>query len=121
MTTLNWIAFATVILNVVLNWIYIPQLGAQGAAMASFISLGFMALSQFVFCQKRYSTLSLSWISKAVLVWCATAGIATVIMILGIEDVFAFAITAVLSAVVFSLIAFDFQQLMETLKSKSAQ
>ena len=121
MTTLNWIAFATMILNVVLNWIYIPKLGAQGAAMASFVSLGFMALSQIIFCQKRYSTLSLSWISKAILVWCATAGIATMVLFSGLKGIMAFAITVVFSAVVFSIIAFDFQQLMETLKSKNTQ
>jgi O-antigen/teichoic acid export membrane protein len=121
MRTLNIIAFGTVILNVVLNAIYIPEMGAEGAAIASFVSLGFMAFSQIYACQKRYPELSLNWLNKAVLVWCAGLAIGALTMILSLDPLIQFFSIGGVSALAFVLIAFDIEQLKQTLNTKSGQ
>lgn len=121
MRTLNFIAFGTVILNVVLNAVYIPKMGAEGAAVASFISLGFMAFSQIVACQRRYPDLSLSWLYKAVLVWCAGLGVGVLTSLFLLNTIVQFVLIGLASALVFVLVAFDLDQLKQTLSSKSGQ
>lgn len=45
---LNWFAFSTLIINIVVNVICIPRFGARGSAYASLIAQSFMALAQIV-------------------------------------------------------------------------
>lgn len=121
MKLLNWVAFGTVILNVVLNAIFIPKQGAIGAAMASFISLGFMALSQILVCYQRYSELDLKWLVPTTLVWCAAFGTETLLQIVGLEEWISIVVSAAVSISVFTISAVDFAEIKSTFLSKSGQ
>lgn len=54
LTLLNKLAAIAVVLNIVLNFILIPQYKAVGCAMASVVSQGFMAISQVFFSVKIF-------------------------------------------------------------------
>jgi O-antigen/teichoic acid export membrane protein len=69
MKALNWIAFGTVLLNVVLNILLIPEYGSEGAAFTSFVSLGFMAIAQIIFSLRTFDVILLPWLWRAVLIW----------------------------------------------------
>ncbi|MDB4105876.1 oligosaccharide flippase family protein [Salibacteraceae bacterium] len=69
MKALNWIAFGTVLLNVVLNWMLIPEYGSEGAAFTSFISLGFMAIAQILFSYQKFDLALKPWLMRAIILW----------------------------------------------------
>jgi len=58
--TLNKIAFAGVILNIVLNLILIPTYKAYGAALASLVTQGITAVAQIILC-KSYFKLNINY------------------------------------------------------------
>ncbi len=55
MKTLNKIALAGLLGNVVLNWVLIPTYGAFGAAIASISTQGIAAVGQWYFCYKQHA------------------------------------------------------------------
>lgn len=58
--TLNKVAFAGVVLNIVLNLILIPTHKAYGAALASLITQGLTAIAQILLCTKVFK-FKLNW------------------------------------------------------------
>jgi O-antigen/teichoic acid export membrane protein len=76
---LNGIAALAVLINVVLNLFLIPQYGAEGAAIASFFSLGVMALSQVIVVYRSKNEISMGWLWRVILCWVAVIGTAIVV------------------------------------------
>ncbi|MEX2597566.1 MAG: oligosaccharide flippase family protein [Salibacteraceae bacterium] len=68
---LNWISFITVLLNVVMNFAVIPTMGAEGAAMTSFASLAFMALSQIIFAIRKHKLTLTAMMVRTLITWVA--------------------------------------------------
>lgn len=66
---LVWLSLSTFILNAILNAFLIPTYTTAGAAMASFISLLFMAAGQVIISASDFGFNPLSWLSKSVLLW----------------------------------------------------
>ena len=54
--TISIFALITIVLNLVLNFILIPQYGAGGAAIATFFSQGLMAFAQLIVVMKNWET-----------------------------------------------------------------
>lgn len=72
MKWLNKVALLTVVLNFVLNVWLIPEKGAEGAALASLLSLGVMAIWQATFAIRKFTLNFASWLWRAMLVWAIT-------------------------------------------------
>ena len=51
---LSYAAWLTAITNIVLNWLFIPSLGALGAAIATFISYIFLSVIYLKYTQKLH-------------------------------------------------------------------
>ena len=66
---LNWIAFIAVLINLVLNYLFIPEMGAEGAAIASFVSLAFMAMSQIASVFSKVKGLEWRWLIPTLSAW----------------------------------------------------
>jgi len=66
---LNWIAFIAVLINLVLNYLFIPEVGAEGAAIASFVSLAFMAMSQIASVFSKVKGLEWRWLIPTLSAW----------------------------------------------------
>lgn len=66
------LAFITFCVNLALNAYMIPQLGAEGAAIASFLSLALMAVGQIIMSRRAYEVTKWSWVPKSMVVWAAS-------------------------------------------------
>jgi O-antigen/teichoic acid export membrane protein len=73
LAAMNWIAFAAVIVNITLNVALIPNLGAHGAALASFSSLLIMALAQIVLVYRSVSIRLFQWFWRGLVCWISLA------------------------------------------------
>lgn len=115
---LNGAAMVTLLLNVILNLTLIPNNGASGAALASFISLGLMALLQIWICHKRYSTLSVKWIKPAFIVWSILLISTMILKKFDVNGWHAVAISAFFAAITFMVVAVDFSELKAMVSNK---
>ncbi|MEQ9186964.1 MAG: oligosaccharide flippase family protein [Cryomorphaceae bacterium] len=118
MKWLNRIALLTVLLNVALNYALIPSMGAEGAAMTSFISLGFMALSQALYAIHRHDLDSRNWIRKTLLLWGLTLGFVAGFGLIGVLPLYALLLSAVLSVLAFLLFVIDFKEGLAVWRNK---
>ena len=66
---LNAISAIAVVINFILNWILIPNMGAEGAAIASCSSLFFMSVAQVFAAYKTMSSPSFLWLVKSIVGW----------------------------------------------------
>ncbi len=110
MKWLNRIAFLTVFLNVALNFWLIPTMGSEGAAMTSFISLGFMALSQGVYAVRKYHLPIKNWMLRSLLLWVLTLGSIVILGLMGFLPFYGLLITAVFSVVIFFFVVVDLKE-----------
>lgn len=120
MKALNLTAFLAVVLNVVLNFWLIPEYGSEGAAMASFFSLGAMALAQIVIVfaardLKTDSSSLFSWGLRGVLVLAALASVGWALQRLGFSGLAAFLILAGAAALLFLFFVFRKSDLKDAL------
>lgn len=119
MRTLNWVALGTVVLNVVLNLLLIPLRGSEGAAIASFASLAFMAFSQFVLAEQAYSFIGKGWMKTAAFMWIAVLLCGTALVKLELSPAFGFVTLAGISAVLFLAFAVRYDDLLPAMRSRS--
>ncbi|GAB4378849.1 MAG: hypothetical protein Kow0075_09150 [Salibacteraceae bacterium] len=66
---INTVAAAAVVLNVLLNFWLIPQLGATGAAMASLVSMLVMAAAQLFIAIRLVPFMDFRWLTRAIPYW----------------------------------------------------
>jgi len=51
---LNIFSFIAIIINISLNFLFIPKYGAEGAAFTAFCTQSFIAIIQFIYCTKMF-------------------------------------------------------------------
>lgn len=119
MKALNWIAFGSVLLNVVLNIILIPEYGSEGAAFTSFVSLGFMAIAQIIFSYRTFDIAILPWLWRAALIWIlAIVGVYAAIE-LDFEVLPSIFFVVSISVVAFFTFVIDRTKVLDLLKKRS--
>jgi len=117
---MNRIALVTVLLNVGLNFWLIPSMGAEGAAMTSFVSLGFMAVGQIIYSMVKYQLNSWNWVIRAGGLWLVTLLAVYGVAKLGFLPLYALVITAVVVSVAFFLFVADLKGVRKLLQSRGS-
>ncbi len=116
MKALNWIAFATVLLNVVLNIWLIPDYGSEGAAFTSFVSLGFMAISQIIFSYRKFRVAIFPWLWRAAMLWTITVAAVFTASFLNFDIPSSIIFVLVVSLVAFFAFVVDRSMMLEVFK-----
>jgi len=119
MKLLNTLACVTALTNVGLNWVLIPEYGGVGAAIASFISLGVMALGQIVFSHVHFKLPMLTWLWRAVLLWALVIGVEFVLVQSGLGSVLQLLIAVGVSILGFLAFVMDWNALRKMFDDKS--
>lgn len=119
MRWMNSIALVTVLLNVVLNFLLIPTMGSEGAAITSFVSLGFMALGQVVLTLREFELKLTGSLWRMILLWLVC--VVSVIVLDGFNflPLHGLMIASILAILVFLFLVVDLKEGMQLLRSRS--
>ncbi|MBT3648792.1 MAG: oligosaccharide flippase family protein [Flavobacteriales bacterium] len=115
---LNILGAITVGINVGLNFWLIPEMGSEGAALASCISLGFMALSQMLYVMYSFRLQTYQWMIRTIGIWLITAALIWGITSVRLEPLYGIIIVAVVSVIGFFAFVSQFSLFMDMIKGK---
>jgi len=118
MKILNWVALGAVLLNVLLNALLIPVSGSEGAAIASFASLAFMAFSQFILAEQDFSFIGKGWMKTAALSWIAIMLTGTALEYLDLGQTAGFLLLSGVAALLFFAFAVRYDDFRQAWQSR---
>jgi len=118
---LNITALITLAINVSVNAILIPKLGAEGAAISSFTSLAFMAAAQIWIAHRQITQPTYVWLKKLTIVVAGTIALALMVQRFDLEWKIALPTLIVSSSLLYVFVGLQKSDLKEMWKMRSTE